>query len=94
MSALLLFFRRAMTIRIKFFAVLRDKAGMSELRLELPESATVSSAIETLVARHPGLKPFAQRIACAVNLDRAAPDTVLHDNDELALLPPVSGGRE
>ena len=83
-----------MTIRIKLFAVLRDKAGISDLRLDLPQSATVSSAIETLVARHPNLKPFANRIAFAVNLDRAAPETVLHDNDELALLPPVSGGTE
>jgi molybdopterin synthase catalytic subunit len=83
-----------MTIRIKLFAVLRDKAGVSDLRLELPEAATVSSAIETLVARHPALKPVARRIAFAVNLDRAAPETILHDNDELALLPPVSGGRE
>jgi molybdopterin synthase catalytic subunit len=64
------------------------------LRLELPVAATVSSAIETLVARHPDLKPFANRIAFAVNLDCAAPETILHDNDELALLPPVSGGRE
>jgi molybdopterin synthase catalytic subunit len=83
-----------MTIRIKLFAVLRDKAGMSDLRLDLPESATVSSAIEALVARHPALEPIARRIAFAVNLDRAGPDTILHNNDELALLPPVSGGTE
>jgi molybdopterin converting factor small subunit len=83
-----------MTITIKLFAILRDKAGVSDLRLDLPQSATVSSAIETLVARHPDLKPFAHRIACAVNLDGAGPGTILHDNDELALLPPVSGGRE
>ena len=83
-----------MTVRIKLFAVLRDKAGVSDLRLELPRDATVSSAIQTLVARHPDLRPFANRIAFAVNLERAAPDVILHDGDELALLPPVSGGRE
>ena len=80
--------------KLKLFAILRDKAGVSDVRLDLPQSSTVSDDIETLVARHPDLKPFANRIACAVNLERAAPDAVLHDNDELALLPPVSGGRE
>ena len=83
-----------MTINIKLFAILRDKAGVSDLPLDLPQSATVSDAIETFLARHPGLTPFANRIACAVNLERAAPDQVLHENDELALLPPVSGGSE
>jgi molybdopterin converting factor small subunit len=48
--------------------------------------------METLAGRLPGLRPHLARAAAAVNLARATPDTILNDNDELALLPPVSGG--
>jgi molybdopterin converting factor small subunit len=81
-----------MTVRLKLFAILRDKAGVAELPLALPAGATVAHAIETLAVQHPTLRPHLPRAAAAVNLARAAPDTVLNDNDELALLPPVSGG--
>ncbi|HEY7118630.1 MAG TPA: MoaD/ThiS family protein [Tepidisphaeraceae bacterium] len=81
-----------MTITVKLFAILRDKAGVAELPLELPERATVATAVETLLARHPSLRPFANRIACAVNLSRVTGEAELKDQDELALLPPVSGG--
>ncbi len=81
-----------MTITVKLFAILRDRAGVDELALELPAGATVGAAVEALLGRHPELRPFAARIACAVNLEKAGADTPLNDYDELALLPPVSGG--
>ena len=81
-----------MTIMVKLFAVLRDKAGVAELRLALPEGASVSDAMELVLGRYPALAPFANRVACAVNLVRVDRQTVLNDGDELALLPPVSGG--
>jgi sulfur-carrier protein len=81
-----------MTITVKLFAILRDKAGVPELPLTLPEGASVTSALESLVRQYPDLKPFANRIAFAVNLARVSASAPLHDGDELALLPPVSGG--
>ena len=81
-----------MVVTIKLFAILRDRAGVAELRLDLPERASVADAMETLGARHPSLAPHLPRCAAAVNLERATAETTLHENDELALLPPVSGG--
>jgi molybdopterin converting factor small subunit len=81
-----------MTITVKLFAILRDKAGLSELPLILPEGASVSTAIESLLRQYPDLRPFANRIAFAVNLSRVPASASLHHGDELALLPPVSGG--
>jgi molybdopterin converting factor subunit 1 len=81
-----------MNVTVKLFAVLRDKAGVGELSLTMPEGASVSDAMERVLERHPELAPFASRVACAVNLVRVDRQTVLSDGDELALLPPVSGG--
>jgi molybdopterin converting factor subunit 1 len=81
-----------MNVTVKLFAVLRDKAGVAELPLTMPEGASVSDAMESVLQRYPALAPFANRVACAVNLARVDRQTVLGDGDELALLPPVSGG--
>jgi molybdopterin synthase sulfur carrier subunit len=81
-----------MTVTVKLFAILRDTAGVPDLPLELPDGATVAAAVDAMVRRLPALTPFVPRIACAVNLNRVPRETVLHDGDELALLPPVSGG--
>jgi molybdopterin converting factor subunit 1 len=82
-----------MTIRLKMFAILKERSGLAEGELQLPEGATVSAALEQIGRRFPGIAPGLAKIAVAVNLDYAAGDTVLHDGDELALIPPVSGGR-
>ncbi|MDB5323814.1 MAG: moaD1 [Phycisphaerales bacterium] len=81
-----------MNVTVKLFAVLRDKAGVAEMRLEISEGATVFDAVESILQRHPELTPFAKRVAFAVNLSRVDGRTVLNEGDELALLPPVSGG--
>jgi molybdopterin converting factor subunit 1 len=81
-----------MRVHVKLFAVLRDKAGVSELQLELPEGATVSQAVRKLEEAHATLGPHFSRSAFAINQDYAKGDAELHDGDELALIPPVSGG--
>jgi molybdopterin converting factor subunit 1 len=81
-----------MTVKIKLFAILRDRAGVTELPLDLPEHATVADAMKRLSDQHASLAPHLPRCAAAVNLERATLETTLNDNDELALLPPVSGG--
>jgi molybdopterin synthase catalytic subunit len=81
-----------MIITVKLFAILRDKAGVSELRIELPKDATISSASEALAAQLPALRDHLRRVAYALNREYAAKDATLSDGDELALIPPVSGG--
>lgn len=81
-----------MRIDVKLFAILRDQAGVSEMPLELPLDATVAEALRSLEQRLPALRQSTRRIAFAVNRRYAQPDVVLQPGDELALIPPVSGG--
>jgi molybdopterin synthase catalytic subunit len=78
------------TIRVLFFAYLRERSGVRETTLELPAGATVEELWRALLARYERLP--ADPPGFAVNrlyVDKSHP---LHDNDELALIPPVSGG--
>jgi molybdopterin synthase catalytic subunit len=81
-----------MRVRVLFFGVLKDMVGKAEESLDVPTGTTLetlfsrySASYETLNARRPS-------ILFARNQEFAKPDTVLHDNDEVAFLPPVSGG--
>jgi molybdopterin synthase catalytic subunit len=76
-----------MLIRVRLFAGLRDRAGSDEVELELPEGAVVADALERLGPLTTGLKAV-----MAVNREYARGQTALHPGDELALIPPVSGG--
>ena len=82
-----------MTISVRLFAILRERAGKDRIALELDTGATVDDALAAL-AREPGLAEPLDRmaVAMAVNRDYASGDTELHAGDELALIPPVSGG--
>jgi molybdopterin synthase catalytic subunit len=81
-----------MRIRVKLFAILRERAGVGDIALDLPEGATVESAAGALVERVPGIREFVRRVAYAVNCDYVDTSTRLKDGDELAVIPPVSGG--
>ena len=81
-----------MQIRVKLFAILRDRAGKSEMMLELTSGASVSTAIARLAQQAPAIRDLLSRVALAVNREYVKPDQILNDGDELALIPPVSGG--
>jgi len=81
-----------MTVTVKLFAVLRERGGVSELELELPAEATVAAARDALAQRIPAIRDYLARVAWAVNRAYASIDQELHDRDELAVIPPVSGG--
>jgi molybdopterin synthase catalytic subunit len=79
-------------VRVRLFAVQRELAGAREIALELPDGVTVEDAWTALVARHPVLAPGRASVRFAVNGEYADPTKALEDGDELACIPPVSGG--
>jgi MoaE-MoaD fusion protein len=76
-----------MRVRVRLFAGVRERAGRDEIELELPEGARVADALAQLEHLAPGVS-----LVLAVNREYADPDVVLAPGDELAVVPPVSGG--
>jgi len=83
----------AMTISVRLFAVLRERAGRERVELELADGATVDDAVAAL-GKQAGLDGLLEAlpVAMAVNREYASGATELRPGDELALIPPVSGG--
>ena len=81
-----------MHLDVKFFALYRERAGHSQLQLELPEGSTVSDLTAEVRHQFPRLAPPGVKIVVAVNTEYADPETVLHEGDDVCLIPPVSGG--
>ncbi len=79
-------------VRVRLFAMQRELAGTREEALELPAGATIEDAWQAIVARHPLLAPGRPSVRFARNAAYAPAATALEDGDELALVPPVSGG--
>ena len=81
-----------MRIRVRLFAMQRELVGAREVEVEVREGATVEDGWAALVARHPALDGSRSVVRFALNSDYADPGTPLSDGDELACIPPVSGG--
>ena len=81
-----------MRVTVRLFASFREIAGTGELTQELPPDATAQTAWEGLAAKYPELARYQGIASCAVNEDYARFTTRLSDGDEVAFLPPVSGG--
>ena len=82
----------SMTVRLLFFAVLRDIAGTGERELALSEGTTARDVWQSLRGQHAELSDYTQPPMIAINETYATPETVLRDGDELAFIPPVAGG--
>ena len=83
-----------MLITVLFFAGLRDRAGAGKIPVELPDGATVSDAIEAARVASEREWTVPRAVMTAVNEEYADRDQRLADGDELALIPPVSGGAD
>ena len=83
-----------MRVRVRLFAIQRELVGAREVPLELDPGATIEDAWRALVALHPGLAPGRPAVRFARNSEYADADAVLEDGDELAIIPPVSGGSD
>jgi len=82
----------AIRVRVRLFAMQRELAGTREDVLELPAGATIEDAWEGIVAKHPLLAPGRPSVRFARNAAYAPATTLLEDGDEVAMIPPVSGG--
>ena len=81
-----------MRVTVRLFARLRDIAGASELEREVAPGTTIGAVWRMLAGEHPQLVEYERSISSAVNADYARMDHPLRDGDEVAFLPPVSGG--
>jgi molybdopterin synthase catalytic subunit len=80
------------TVRVLFFGLLKDAAGAAEAALELPAGATVEAALDAACSRWPDLARHRRSTVVAVNQKYALKTDTLAEGDEVAFLPPVSGG--
>jgi molybdopterin converting factor subunit 1 len=82
-----------MQIIMTLFALLREKAGTDTVILDIPAQAPLSHAVEQLLQQYPVLTPYMDRVRFARHMEFAEMDSLLAEGDEIALIPPVSGGR-
>jgi molybdopterin synthase catalytic subunit/molybdopterin converting factor small subunit len=81
-----------MRVRTLFFGMLKDLAGRGSDFVNLPENATLGDVVTHYEELIPRLGELAASIAISINQEFAGPDSKLNDGDEIAFLPPVSGG--
>jgi len=81
-----------MRVRVKFFAILRERAGVGEITKEIQEGSTVANLWQALQQEYPKLNVPGIRLLYAVNQNYVRPEEVLKEMDEVVFVPPVSGG--
>jgi len=79
-------------VRVLLFGPLREAVGAKDLSVELPETVRLGELRARLAREHPVVDRYGERLLLSVNQEVADPHTVLAEGDEVALLPPVSGG--
>jgi len=86
--------QRATGVRVRalYFAGLREALGQKEESLDLAEGSTLADLVERLRAQHEPIAAYGDRLVIAVNTERRPPATALAEGDEVAFLPPMSGG--
>lgn len=81
-----------MRVKVRLFARLRDIAAAPELEREVPGPATLGAVWDLLAREYPAMAPYRGSVSGAVNAEYARMDAEIADGDEVAFLPPVSGG--
>jgi len=79
-------------IRVRLFAILRELVGEREITITVPTGITVSYLNNEILKKYPQLKSFGNKFVTSVNCKVTTGDTIITSTDEIALLPPVSGG--
>jgi len=81
-----------MRVTVRLFARLRDLAGAGELVRDVPGPATIEQVWQSLVKDMPALGDYERTMSVALNADYSRMNAAVQDGDEVAFLPPVSGG--
>jgi len=81
-----------MHVTILLFARLHDLAGIEKLVREIPQNATVKTVWQQLVTEHPAMAEYETTVSVAVNAHYSRMHAEVRNGDEVAFLPPVSGG--
>src|SRR3990170_3904948 len=81
-----------MNVNVRLFAGLHDLLGQREIRIELADNATVAELRRELARRYPVVTPYLPTLICAVDEEYVDTEHLLKDGDDVAIIPPVSGG--
>lgn len=81
-----------MKINVKLFAMTREIAKTSELSIDIPDDSTALAALEIMYGSFPAMRSYHDHLRVAVNREYVGLSHVLRENDEVAVIPPVSGG--
>jgi molybdopterin converting factor subunit 1 len=79
-------------IKVRLFANLRELVGEREITITVPSGVTVSYLNNEILKKYPQLESFSNKFVTSVNCKVTTGDTIINSSDEIALLPPVSGG--
>jgi molybdopterin converting factor subunit 1 len=79
-------------IKVRLFAVLKEAVGKKEIIIAVPSGATLKMLKNKILQEYPALNSFSNKFILSVNLKVATDDTIITPSDEIAILPPVSGG--
>jgi MoaE-MoaD fusion protein len=79
-------------IHVRLFAGLHDLIGKRDIVLDLPAGATIGTLRDRLADEYPIVQPFMTTLVCAVDEEYVPPEHVLREGDDVALIPPISGG--
>ena len=81
-------------IKVLFFATLRDRAGEKSVNIEIPEETSVLALKDIIVKTFPGLQKSISYVVVSVNREFAFDENIIPENAEVAMFPPVSGGKD
>jgi len=79
-------------VKVKLFASVRERMGTRELEIELPENVRLSYLMNRLKKEYEPIRGFKSSLAVSINMEYAKGNEFLKEGDEIALIPPVSGG--
>jgi molybdopterin converting factor subunit 1 len=79
-------------IKVRLFAILREMVGEREITITVPVGITVNRLNKEILKKYPQLKSLSNKFVTSVNCKVTTGDTIITSKDEIALLPPVSGG--